>query len=115
MTLLHVFFTVSYQIGCILGIEGRLGFAKHINLYSGDFAGSGGHLRKEPQAFSHLALIRPAFNLDRVTSGSGGTTKEQSSNIEPWSVAFQIKTSVQCAYDWYAGEFASPVDLTSGP
>lgn len=49
-----------------------LGFANHLNMFSEEIASSGEQLGNTPQAFSHLALISAAFNLDRVTAGAGG-------------------------------------------
>jgi GH15 family glucan-1,4-alpha-glucosidase len=46
--------------------ERMLGFANHLNLY-GEETGFGGEaLGNFPQAFTHLALISAAFNLDRA-------------------------------------------------
>jgi len=49
-----------------------LGFSNHLNMFSEEIANSGEQLGNTPQAFSHLALISAAFNLDRVTAGMGG-------------------------------------------
>jgi GH15 family glucan-1,4-alpha-glucosidase len=49
-----------------------LGFANHLNMFSEEISSSGEQLGNTPQAFSHLALISAAFNLDRVTAGAGG-------------------------------------------
>lgn len=52
--------------------ENTLGFANHLSMFSEEINKSGEQLGNTPQAFSHLALISAAFNLDRVTSGKQG-------------------------------------------
>ncbi|KAK2020076.1 family 15 glycosyl hydrolase [Colletotrichum eremochloae] len=47
--------------------ENMLGFSNHLSMFSEEIARSGEQLGNTPQAFSHLALISAAFNLDRVT------------------------------------------------
>lgn len=49
-----------------------LGSLNHVGMFSEEIASSGEQLGSTPQAFSHLALISAAFNLDRVTAGAGG-------------------------------------------
>lgn len=46
--------------------ERILGFANHLGLYSEQTGSQGEALGNFPQAFTHLALISAAFNLDRV-------------------------------------------------
>ena len=46
--------------------ERMLGFANHLDLYSEETGHRGEALRNFPQAFTHLALISAAFNLDRA-------------------------------------------------
>ena len=46
--------------------EKMLGYASHLGLYSGQLGSNGQHLGTFPQAFTHLALISAAFNLDRA-------------------------------------------------
>ncbi|UCH45987.1 MAG: glycoside hydrolase family 15 protein, partial [Nitrospiraceae bacterium] len=46
--------------------ERMLGFANHVGLYSEETGNSGEALGNFPQAFTHLALISAAFNLDRA-------------------------------------------------
>ncbi|HKN88461.1 MAG TPA: glycoside hydrolase family 15 protein [Nitrospiraceae bacterium] len=46
--------------------ERMLGYANHVGLYAEEIGGSGEALGNFPQAFTHLALISAAFNLDRV-------------------------------------------------
>lgn len=45
------------------------GFSNHLFMFSEEIARTGEQLGNTPQAFSHLAMISAAFNLDRVTSG----------------------------------------------
>jgi hypothetical protein len=40
----------------------------HLCMFSEEIARSGEQLGNNPQAFSHLALISAAFNLDRLTN-----------------------------------------------
>ncbi len=46
--------------------EQMLGYANHLGLYAEQIGPSGEALGNFPQAFTHLALISPAFNLDRA-------------------------------------------------
>jgi GH15 family glucan-1,4-alpha-glucosidase len=46
--------------------EQALGYANHLGLYSEQTGPSGEALGNFPQAFTHLALISAAFNLDRL-------------------------------------------------
>ena len=46
--------------------EQMLGYANHLGLYAEQTGASGEALGNFPQAFTHLALISAAFNLDRV-------------------------------------------------
>lgn len=46
--------------------EKMLGFANHLGLYAEETGNSGESLGNFPQAFTHLALISAAFNLDRA-------------------------------------------------
>jgi GH15 family glucan-1,4-alpha-glucosidase len=48
-----------------LVFEKMLTYANHLGLYSEEIGGSGEALGNFPQAFTHLALISAAFNLDR--------------------------------------------------
>jgi GH15 family glucan-1,4-alpha-glucosidase len=50
--------------------EQVLGYANHLGLYAEQTGPSGEALGNFPQAFTHLALISAAFNLDRVLGGS---------------------------------------------
>lgn len=49
--------------------ERMLGYANHVGLYGEEIGGSGEALGNFPQAFTHLALISAAFNLDRALDG----------------------------------------------
>ena len=51
--------------------EKMLGYSNHLGLYAEELGHSGEHLGNFPQAFTHLALISAAFDLDRRLSASG--------------------------------------------
>ena len=53
-----------------LMFEQMLSYASHLGLYAEEIGQSGDALGNFPQAFTHLALISAAFNLDRAL-GSG--------------------------------------------
>src|SRR5262249_12853414 len=53
--------------------EKMLGYANHLGLYGEQLGQRGEHLGNFPQAFTHLALISAAFDLDRRLSGAGRT------------------------------------------
>ena len=46
--------------------EKMLSYANHLGLYSEEISPTGEQTGNYPQAFSHLALISAAFNLDRA-------------------------------------------------
>ncbi len=50
--------------------ERMLGYANHLGLYAEEIGPHGEHLGNFPQAFTHLALISAAFNLDRALGSS---------------------------------------------
>jgi GH15 family glucan-1,4-alpha-glucosidase len=50
-------------------MENVLSFSNHLCMFSEEIARTGEQLGNTPQAFSHLALISAAFNLDRATEG----------------------------------------------
>ena len=51
--------------------EKMLGYANHLGLYSEELGHQGEHLGNFPQAFTHLALISAAYDLDRRLSAAG--------------------------------------------
>ena len=52
--------------------EQMLGYGNHLGLYAEQTGPSGEALGNFPQAFTHLALISAAFNLDRALGGGAG-------------------------------------------
>jgi len=54
-----------------LMFEKMLSYANHLGLYAEETGHSGEALGNFPQAFTHLALISAAFNLDRALGGRG--------------------------------------------
>jgi len=52
-----------------LMFEEMLGYANHVGLYAEEVGPTGEALGNFPQAFTHLALISAAFNLDRALGG----------------------------------------------
>jgi len=52
-----------------LMFEKMLSYANHLGLYSEQIGTSGEALGNFPQAFTHLALISAAYNLDRALGG----------------------------------------------
>jgi GH15 family glucan-1,4-alpha-glucosidase len=52
-------------------MEKILGYANHVGLYGEELGPRGRHLGNFPQAFTHLALISAAYDLDRRLSGAG--------------------------------------------
>ena len=51
--------------------EKMLSYANHLGLYAEETGHNGEALGNFPQAFTHLALISVAFNLDRALGGNG--------------------------------------------
>jgi GH15 family glucan-1,4-alpha-glucosidase len=51
--------------------ENILSFSNHHLMFSEEISHTGEQLGNTPQAFSHLALISAAFNLDRALNGNG--------------------------------------------
>ncbi|MBI4638838.1 MAG: glycoside hydrolase family 15 protein [Candidatus Rokubacteria bacterium] len=51
--------------------EKMLGYANHLGLYAEEVGPSGEALGNFPQAFTHLALISAAYNLDRTLAARG--------------------------------------------
>jgi GH15 family glucan-1,4-alpha-glucosidase len=54
-----------------LVFDKMLGYASHLGLYAEELGKTGEHLGNFPQAFTHLALISAAYDLDRRLSGAG--------------------------------------------
>ena len=54
-----------------LHFEKALGYSNHLGLYAEELGPCGEHLGNFPQAFTHLALISAAFDLDRRLSSAG--------------------------------------------
>ena len=54
-----------------LYLEKMLGYANHLGLYAEEIGPRGEHLGNFPQAFTHLALISAAYDLDRRLSEAG--------------------------------------------
>jgi GH15 family glucan-1,4-alpha-glucosidase len=52
-----------------LAFEKMLGYANHVGLYSEEIGLTGEQFGNFPQAFTHLALISAAYNLDRQLGG----------------------------------------------
>jgi GH15 family glucan-1,4-alpha-glucosidase len=55
-------------------MEKMLGYANHVGLYGEELGPRAQHLGNFPQAFTHLALISAAYDLDRRLSASGMLT-----------------------------------------
>jgi GH15 family glucan-1,4-alpha-glucosidase len=51
--------------------EKMLGYANHVGLYGEELGPRAQHLGNFPQAFTHLALISAAYDLDRRLSAAG--------------------------------------------
>jgi GH15 family glucan-1,4-alpha-glucosidase len=51
--------------------EKMLGYANHLGLYGEELGHRGEHLGNFPQAFTHLALVSAAYDLDRRLSAAG--------------------------------------------
>ncbi|KAF2495191.1 hypothetical protein BU16DRAFT_383239 [Lophium mytilinum] len=62
----------KYLVQAINIFENMLSYGNHLNMFSEEISRSGEQLGNTPQAFSHLALISAAFNLNRITAGQGG-------------------------------------------
>ncbi len=52
-------------------MDKMLGYASHVGLYGEELGPRAQHLGNFPQAFTHLALISAAYELDRRLSGAG--------------------------------------------
>ncbi|TEY58871.1 hypothetical protein BOTCAL_0197g00030 [Botryotinia calthae] len=62
-------YDTKYLAKAVNIFENMLSFGNHLSMFSEEIARSGEQLGNTPQAFSHLALISAAFNLDRATKG----------------------------------------------
>ncbi|TKA63717.1 hypothetical protein B0A49_06953 [Cryomyces minteri] len=62
----------KYLVKALNIFENMLSFSNHLSMFSEEIARSGEQLGNTPQAFSHLACISAAFNLDRTTGGGSG-------------------------------------------
>lgn len=60
----------EYLEAARLMFEQMLGYANHLGLYAEETGACGEALGNFPQAFTHLALISAAFNLNRTLEGS---------------------------------------------
>ena len=58
----------KYLIQAVTIFENMLSFGNHLHMFSEEIARSGEQLGNTPQAFSHLALVSAAFNLDKTLS-----------------------------------------------
>ncbi|MGD8822704.1 MAG: glycoside hydrolase family 15 protein [Anaerolineales bacterium] len=56
-----------------LFFEKALGYANHVGLYAEELSVRGEHLGNYPQAFTHLALISAAYDIDRRLNEAGET------------------------------------------
>jgi GH15 family glucan-1,4-alpha-glucosidase len=54
-----------------LYFEKMLGYANHVGLYAEELGIHGEHLGNYPQAFTHLALISAAYDIDRRLNQAG--------------------------------------------
>jgi GH15 family glucan-1,4-alpha-glucosidase len=61
----------KYLVRAVNLFENMLSFGNHLGMFSEEISRSGEQLGNTPQAFSHLALISAAFNLDRASSSGG--------------------------------------------
>jgi GH15 family glucan-1,4-alpha-glucosidase len=59
----------KYLIRATNIFENLLTFSNHLGMFSEEVSQGGEQLGNTPQAFSHLALISAAFNLDRAVEG----------------------------------------------
>ena len=64
-----------------LVFEKMLTYANPLGLYSEEIAPSGQSLGNFPQAFTHLALISAAYNLDRLLDRAGGRSAAASESL----------------------------------
>jgi len=67
----HRLHGVMRRVSTVLSCEKMLGYANHLGLYGEELGPQAQHLGNFPQAFTHLALISAAFDLDRRLSAAG--------------------------------------------
>ena len=56
----------KYLVKGINLFENMLSFSNHLGMYSEEIARTGQQMGNTPQAFSHIALISAALNLNRA-------------------------------------------------
>lgn len=62
------YYDEKYLVQAVTMFENMLSFGNHLHIFSEEIARSGEQLGNTPQAFSHLALISAAFNLNKTLS-----------------------------------------------
>jgi len=75
-------YKVEYLERARLMFEQMLGYANHLGLYSEEIGKRGESLGNTPQAFTHLALISAAINLDKALNHHRGTKSEKKETPE---------------------------------
>jgi GH15 family glucan-1,4-alpha-glucosidase len=78
-----------------LVFEKMFTYANHLGLYSEEIGSTGEQLGNFPQAFSHLALISAAINLN--TGEQLGTFPQASSQLELVSAAINLNRQLTTA------------------
>jgi GH15 family glucan-1,4-alpha-glucosidase len=73
-------YDAKYKAKAVSVFENMLSFSNHLSMFSEEIAKSGEQLGNTPQAFSHLACISAAFNLDRVVEGGKGFDYQDPAN-----------------------------------
>lgn len=59
----------GYRARAVGLFENALAFSNHLSAFSEEISRAGEQLGNAPQAFSHIALVSAAFNLDRAIEG----------------------------------------------
>ncbi|RKO97030.1 hypothetical protein CXG81DRAFT_12444 [Caulochytrium protostelioides] len=65
-------YQMSLLIRAVMMFEQMIGYGNHVNLFSEEVSRSGQALGNFPQAFTHIALMSAAFNLDRALKQRNG-------------------------------------------